>query len=82
MLFAVMAILQATAQEGPTMGWSSWNTFDLNISESIIKGQAAYMVSKGLAAVGYDHINIDDGYFGGRDAETGQLKIPPTDCSP
>ena len=78
MLFAVMAILQATAQEGPTMGWSSWNTFDLNISESIIKGQAAYMVSKGLAAVGYDHINIDDGYFGGRDAETGQLKIHPT----
>lgn len=77
-LFAVMNILQATAQEGPTMGWSSWNTFELNISESIIKGQAAAMVSKGLLDAGYDHINIDDGYFGGRDAETGQLKIHPT----
>ena len=77
-LFAAMTINTASAQEGPTMGWSSWNTFDLNISESIIKGQAAAMVSKGLAAVGYDHINIDDGYFGGRDAETGQLKIHPT----
>ena len=60
------------------MGWSSWNTFELNISESIIKGQAAAMVSKGLFDAGYDHINIDDGYFGGRDAATGKLKIHPT----
>ena len=73
-----MSVMQMAAQDGPTMGWSSWNTFALNISESIIKGQADAMVSKGLAAVGYDHINIDDGYFGNRDAETGQLKIHPT----
>ena len=66
------------AQEGPTMGWSSWNTFGLNISESIIKGQANAIVSKGLAEVGFNHINIDDGYFGGRDQTTGQLKIHPT----
>ena len=77
-LFAAMSVTTATAQDGPTMGWSSWNTFELNISESIIKGQAAAMVSKGLFDAGYDHINIDDGYFGGRDAETGQLKIHPT----
>ena len=77
-MFAAMSVMQMAAQEGPTMGWSSWNTFALNISESIIKGQADAMVSKGLAAVGYDHINIDDGYFGNRDAETGQLKIHPT----
>ncbi len=24
----------------PTMGWSSWNTFALNISDKIIEGQA------------------------------------------
>ena len=77
-LCAAMSATTATAQDGPTMGWSSWNTFELNISESIIKGQAAAMVSKGLFDAGYDHINIDDGYFGGRDAETGQLKIHPT----
>ena len=77
-LLAAMSVTTATAQEGPTMGWSSWNTFELNISESIIKGQAAAMVSKGLFDAGYDHINIDDGYFGGRDSETGQLKIHPT----
>ena len=77
-LFAAMSVTTATAQDGPTMGWSSWNTFELNISESIIKGQAAAMVSKGLFDAGYDHINIDDGYFGGRDATTGKLKIHPT----
>ena len=60
------------------MGWSSWNTFGLNISEAIIKGQANAMVTKKLKDVGYDHINIDDGYFGGRDKTTGQLLIHPT----
>ena len=67
-----------TIAYGPTMGWSSWNTFGIDISESIIKGQADAIVSKGLAAVGYNHINIDDGYFGGRDKTTGKLKIHPT----
>ena len=62
----------------PTMGWSSWNTFALNISEDIIKDQATAMRKQGLFKVGYDHINIDDGYFGGRDSETGQLLIHPT----
>jgi len=62
---------------GPTMGWSSWNTYGVNINEALIKRQAAAMVSKGLKNVGYDHINIDDGYFGGRDAD-GHLLIHPT----
>ena len=67
----------ALAQEGPTMGWSSWNTYGVNINESLIKRQADAMVSKGLKTVGYDHINIDDGYFGGRDKTTGKLKTHP-----
>ena len=56
----------ANAQDRPTMGWSSWNTFALNISESIIKNQAYTMRKQGLLGVGYNHINIDDGYFGER----------------
>ena len=67
-----------TVPDKPTMGWSSWNTFALNISEEIIKGQATAMRTQGLFKVGFDHINIDDGYFGGRDPETGQLLIHPT----
>lgn len=62
--------------EPPTMGWSSWNTFGVNISENIIKGQADAMVSKGFFNVGYKYINIDDGFFGGR-TEDGKLIIHP-----
>lgn len=51
----------------PIMGWSSWNNFRVNINEDIIKAQADYMVSSGMAEVGYSYINIDDGFFGGRD---------------
>jgi hypothetical protein len=60
------------------MGWSSWNTYSVNISDSLIMSQADAMVSTGLADAGYNHINIDDGYFGGRDPESGQLLIHPT----
>jgi hypothetical protein len=67
-----------SAQNGPTMGWSSWNTYGVNINENLIKRQADAMVSKGLKDVGFDHINIDDGYFGGRDKTDGHLLIHKT----
>jgi len=67
----------AFAQLPPTMGWSSWNTFALNINEDVIKGQALAMVSTGLKAAGYKYINIDDGYFYNRNETTGALLIHP-----
>ena len=60
------------------MGWSSWNTYHVNISDSLIMRQADAMVAKGLKAAGYTFVNIDDGYFGGRDKLTGQLLIHAT----
>ena len=78
LLFLALAIATPTmAQNGPTMGWSSWNTYGVNINENLIKRQADAMVSKGLKAVGFDHINIDDGFFGGRNKATGELLIHP-----
>lgn len=53
----------------PLMGWASWNHFKININESIIKSQADAMVSLGLSKLGYNYINIDDGFWGGRDAD-------------
>ena len=61
---------------GPTMGWSSWNTFAVNISENIIKGQADAMVSQGLKDAGYQYINIDDGFQYGR-LSNGKVRIHP-----
>ena len=60
----------------PTMGWSSWNTYSIDISDSIIRSQADAMVARGLRDAGYTYINIDDGYFYGRDAK-GNLRVHP-----
>ena len=54
----------------PIMGWSSWNTYHVNISEELIKQQADALIKHGLKEAGYNYINIDDGFFGHRD-ETG-----------
>ncbi len=58
-----MAIVGAT----PPMGWNSWNTFGCNPSESLVKGIADALVSSGMAAVGYQYVNIDDCWMSGRD---------------
>ena len=76
-LISLSISAQDKTELGPTMGWSSWNTFGINISENLIKQQAEAMVSKGYKDAGYKFINIDDGYFGGRDEE-GHLLIHPT----
>lgn len=79
-LSAVLLQLSVTQAQSnaPTMGWASWNTYGVNINENLIRSQADAMVSTGLNTVGYSHINIDDGYFGGRDANTGELITHPT----
>jgi hypothetical protein len=53
----------------PMMGWSSWNSFRININETLITSVADSMVSKGLLAAGYNYVNIDDGFFGGRESD-------------
>ena len=60
----------------PLMGWSSWNTYRVNINEELIKKQANALVSTGLKEAGYTYINIDDGFFGHRD-ETGKMHAHP-----
>ena len=51
----------------PPMGWNSWNAFGLDINSKIVKAVADSMVSKGLAAAGYQYIVIDDGWQIDRD---------------
>ena len=60
----------------PLMGWSSWNTFGVDISEEIILGIAQAMATNGLKAAGYLYVNIDDGFFWGHDA-SGRLQFHP-----
>ena len=64
--------IQAQRPLTPIMGWASWNNYRVNISEDIIKSQADAMAENGMKDAGYTYINIDDGFFGGRD-ENGNL---------
>lgn len=74
-VFAIISTsLLAQNSNPPLMGWASWNNYRVNISDSIIKRQADFLVSTGLKEVGYQYINIDDGFFDGR-AKNGDLKI-------
>ncbi|MBO5807646.1 MAG: family 16 glycosylhydrolase [Bacteroidaceae bacterium] len=75
-LFAFAMPAMLLADNPPLMGWSSWNTYGFQINDSVIKVQADAMVSLGFKDCGYNHINIDDGFFGGRDAH-GNLLIHP-----
>ena len=72
-IIALAAILASSCCERPQgvkpplMGWSSWNAYMVDISDSIITHQADLMVEKGLKEAGYRYVNIDDGFFGYRD---------------
>ena len=73
-LMATAIALTILAQRTPTMGWSSWNTFALNINEQLIRQQADAMHQSGLQDAGFRYINIDDGYWQGR-GKDGNLRV-------
>lgn len=65
-----LALSDAVAQRRtPVMGWSSWNTYRVKISDTLIKKQADALVTAGLKDAGYEYINVDDGFFGYRDSD-------------
>jgi len=53
----------------PQLGWNSWNKFGCNVSEALIRETADAMVASGMRDAGYQYVNIDDCWQGGRDAQ-------------
>jgi alpha-galactosidase len=51
----------------PPMGWNSWNKFACSIDETIVRAEADAMATNGMAAAGYQFINIDDCWQTSRD---------------
>jgi len=51
----------------PPMGWNSWNAHENDVDEGKIRSAAESLVRLGLAAHGFQYVNIDDGWAGGRD---------------
>ncbi len=76
LLLCVGVACHAQDPLAPLMGWSSWNTFALDISAQLIMDQATAMATSGLKDAGFTYVNIDDGYFYGRD-ERGHLRVNP-----
>ena len=44
----------------PPMGWNSWNKFQCNVDEKLIRQTADAIVSSGMKEAGYQYIIIDD----------------------
>jgi alpha-galactosidase len=62
----------------PPMGWNSWNTFQTNISDELVRGIADVMVSSGMKEAGYTYLVLDDGWMAmERDLKTGDLVPDP-----
>ncbi len=58
----------------PLLGWTSWNAFRTDFDQEKILRTARALIKTGLAARGYNYINIDSGWQGcTRDKETKAL---------
>lgn len=55
----------------PPLGWNSWNVWARAVDAAKIRQAADWMIKSGLAAHGFQYINIDDAWMGerGRDGE-------------
>jgi len=63
----------------PPMGWNSWNKFAGKVDDAAVRAMADAMASNGMKEAGYEYVNIDDTWEGGRDAQgniTSNKKFP------
>lgn len=44
----------------PLMGWSTWNAFQCNVSDSLVRTSAQYLRNSALYTAGYNYILLDD----------------------
>ncbi|CAF0941120.1 unnamed protein product [Adineta ricciae] len=60
----------------PQMGWNSWNHFHCSVNETVARQTADALVQTGLAAAGYQYVNLDDCWQMSRDAQ-GTIQSDP-----
>jgi alpha-galactosidase len=69
MIIAIFFAINVDAQKyndlalTPPMGWNSWNTFQANISEKLVRETVDSMISSGMKDAGYTYIVLDDGWM-------------------
>ena len=59
---AFQVVVGDTLALTPPMGWSTWYMAFAEISDQLVRAQAAAMVSSGLVNHGYSYVDIDDGW--------------------
>lgn len=62
----------------PPMGWASWNSFASSIDSDVITEQTDALVSSGMAAAGYQYVNLDDGWWQGDRNSDGSIAVDST----
>jgi alpha-galactosidase len=75
MVVFVVCTVPLTAQENisaklaltPPMGWNSWNKFQCNVSDALVRGMADALVKSGMKDAGYQYVVIDDCWQVSRD---------------
>ncbi len=72
--FAVIIKVGEDIALTPPMGWNSWYCFSETVSDERIRQVAKAMVDRGLAAHGWNFINIDDCYQGERGGKFNALQ--------
>ncbi|HVV56237.1 MAG TPA: glycoside hydrolase family 27 protein [Mucilaginibacter sp.] len=83
LLMCAIAIFQSRAQENamlaptPPMGWNSWNIFQTNINEPLLKKMVDAYVSSGMRDAGYQYFVLDDGWMDTQRDANGQLYADP-----
>jgi len=70
---SVSAAVRPLSQH-PVMGYNTWYQFRTGMTQQTILKQAKYLVSTGLAATGYDYVNLDDGWMARERARDGALR--------
>jgi len=61
----------------PPMGWNSWNAFETNVDEKLIKETADAIVTTGMKDAGYTYVGVDAGWKAKRRAMDGNLMADP-----
>ena len=62
----------------PPMGWNDWYQYGCGVTQAEVLANAKALVSSGLAALGYDYVNLDDCWMAQQRAANGQLQADPT----
>jgi len=84
MVFALLLLFQYISVLGlpnglglkPPLGYSSWNDCASEVTEERIKNITKALISTGLAAKGYIHVNVDEGWFKNRTAQGIMVEDP------